>query len=61
MTNGENKNRGRENPTKGQVPAYKGLKKTQLEVVEVENTSICPHIRSLHYALTVERTRLEKK
>ena len=47
------KNIGRGNPTKSAGTILQGIVKTQLEVVEVENNSLCPHRFSLHYALTV--------
>ena len=43
-TNGPKKNRGREKLIKREGPRVKGIVKTQLEVVEVENASLCPHI-----------------
>ena len=52
--NGTNKDSGRENPTKNSGPIVQGMVKTQLEVLEVENDSLCPHICSLNYAMNVE-------
>ena len=58
MINGQNKNRGIENPTKRVVPSVQGIVKIHLEVVEVENASLYPRIFSLNYELTVECPRL---
>ena len=58
MMNGLNKNIGREKPIKRAGKRVQGVVKTQLEVVEVENASLCTHIRSLHFALIVEYSSL---
>ena len=42
-------------------PREQGIVKTQLEVMEVENSSLCTHIWSLHCALTVKWPRLKYK
>ena len=48
------KNRVREKPTKSSYPIVQGNVKNQLEVVEVENASLFPHIFILYYVLNVE-------
>ena len=50
-------NIGKNKPTKSAGTSVQGILKTQLEVVEVENVSLCPHILIQNYALTVECTR----
>ena len=61
MMNSTKKNTGRENPTKRSGTSIQGTVKTQMEVLEEENISLYPHIRSLHYALNVELTSRKKK
>ena len=41
--------------------SVQGIVKTQLEVVEVENAPLCPHIYSLYFARTVECPSILKK
>ena len=59
MMNGLKKKIGRENPKKMAGTSVKGIVKTQLEVLEVENASLCTHRYSIHCALTVEFTSLK--
>ena len=54
-------NRGRKNTTKRAGPYVQGMVKTKLEVVRIENALLCPHICSLHFAITVECPRLKQK
>ena len=57
--NGLNKNRGTEKPTKSAGTRIQGVAKNLMEVVEAENSSLCTHICSLHYALNVECPSLQ--
>ena len=51
-----NKNIGIENSTKMESTIIQGIVKTEMEVVEAENSLLFPHRYSLHYAMTVECT-----
>ena len=59
--NGKKRETGRDNPTKRAGPSVHGTRKNKLEILEVENASLYPHICSLIYALTVECTRLTQQ
>ena len=56
---GLNKNRGREKDTKRAGTKLQGIVKNELELVQVQNDSLYTHICSLHFALTVEYTRIK--
>ena len=58
MMNGIKKNRRIEKPKKGQGTSLQGIVK-KLGKLEVENDSLCPHVCSLHYTLTMECTGLK--
>ena len=53
--------KGRDKTTKRVGPSVQVVLKNQMEVVEAENASLGPHIRILHYALTVECTSIKQK
>ena len=59
MLNGMNKIRGGDNPTKRLDPILLSIVKNQLEDVEIENASFCPHICNMYYALNMKCIRLE--
>ena len=59
MMNGQKKIRRREKPTKRAGSSLQGIVETQMEIVEEEDHSLCPHRCSLHFALTVECPRLK--
>ena len=49
MMNGLNKNIRRDKLTKMEGTSTQGILKTQLEIVEVDNASICPHRYSMNF------------
>ena len=59
MIGGLKKKMGREKPIEIAGPSVQWIVETQMEVVEAENASLCPHRRILHDALTVECPSLE--
>ena len=59
IIDGLNKDRGRDKDNKRAGNKLQGIVKTELELVEVQNTSLYTHIWILHFALTVEYTRIK--